>query len=176
MSWLTSNLTDPDSPSHWMAHGVAETAATSLPRDRRKEVLKRLVAGTPNFAISDVIKLVVNGDLELFRQLLDSETPRDHHLDPLAGGPGDTWRELTIAALDHGYSTQEVLYATIGRSRSFVGPASKMWAGERRRYAALLNDPDERIAEIGRGGVEYAEAREQHAIERENDVAIYGIE
>lgn len=174
-SWLTSNLADTDSPAHWMMHDVAKTAAKSLPREQRKDVLTRLVAVTPNFAVSDVIKLLVNGDLDLFRQLLDSETPREHHLDPLAGDPDDTWRKLAVAALDYGYSTQEVLSVTIGRSRSWKGPESKMWAGERCAYAALLNDPDDRISEIGRAGVEYMSAQERHAIRRETEEAIYGI-
>ena len=173
--WLVSNLTAADSPSHWMTHDLAKTAAKSLRREQRQGVLTRLVAAGAVFAMPEAIKLLVNGDLDLYCQLLDSESLKEHHLDPLEGSPDATWRRIALAAMNRGYSVQEILYATGNGIRSSVGPASAMWAAERREFEALLNDADDRIAAVGRAGVEYTSAREQGAIARETVKAVEGI-
>ena len=174
--WLVSNLTAADSPSHWMTHDVAKTAAKSLGHERRQYVLARVAAAGAAFAMPEAIKLLVNGDLDLYRQLLDSESLKEHHLDPLEGSPDATWRRIALAAMNRGYSVQDILYATGGRIRSWVGPASAMWAAERREFEALLNDADDRIVAVGRAGVEYTKAREQEAIAREKAEAVEGIQ
>ena len=173
--WLVSNLTAADSPSHWMTHDLAKTAAKSLGHVQRHSVLTRLVAAGAVFATPEVIKLLVNGDLDLYRHLLDSESLKEHHLDPLEGSPDATWRRIALAALDRGHSVQDILDATRSGIRSWVGPASPMWAAERREFEALLNDADDRIAAVGRAGVEYSSAREQGAIARETAKAVEGI-
>ena len=50
-----------------------------------------------------------------------------------------------------------------------------MWAGERRGFEALLNDADDRIAAIGRAGIEYTSMREQEATARETAEAVEGL-
>ena len=174
--WLKLNLTaPPESPSRWMTHGLAKTAVKSLGHEQRQNVLTRLVGADAVSAMPEVIKLLVSGDLDLYRQLVDAESLEQHHLDPLEGGPDATWRPIALAALDCGYSVQDILDATIGRSRSWVGPASEMWAGERRAFEALLNDADDRIVAVGRAGVQYTSTREQDAIDRETAEAVEGI-
>ena len=173
--WLVSNLTAADSPSHWMTHDSAKTAAKSLGHEQRQNVLARLGTTDAVIAMPEVIKLLVGGDLDLYRQLVDSEPLKEHHLDPLEGRLDGTWREIALVALDRGYSVQDVLHATLGRIRSWVGPASEMWAGERRGFEALLNDANERIAAVGRAGIEYTSMREQEATVRETAEAVEGI-
>ena len=135
----------------------------------------------------------MGGDLDLYRQLLGYETMKEHHLDPLDRAPSwreseapkddddplvqsldGTWRRMALAALDHGYSTQNVLYATIGRVSSWSGLESEMWARRRRGFETLLSDPDDRIIGIGRSGIEYTKERERSAIDREKEVAVEG--
>ena len=172
--WLVSNLTA-ESPAHWMTQDVAKTAAQSLGHEQRQNVLTRLCAADAVFAIPEVIKALVGGDLDLYRRLVDSEPMREHHLDPLEGSLDGTWREIVLIARDRGYSVQDVLHATLGRIRSWMGPASEMWAGERRGFEALLNDADDRIATVGRAGIEYTSWREQEATARETAEAVEGI-
>ena len=174
--WLKLNLTADESPSHWMTHGLAKTVVKPLGREKRQSVLTHLIgAGAVSSAMPDVIKLLVSGDLDLYRQLIDAESLEEHHLDSLEGSPDATWRQMALAALDRGYSVQDVLDATIGRSRSWTGPASEMWAGERRGFEALLNDDDDRIVAVGRAGVQYTSTRERVAIDRETAEAVEGI-
>ena len=168
-----SNMTD-DSYSQWMTSDVAKTATKSLGQVQRQDVLTRLDAAGAVYAVPEVIKLLVHGDLGLYRQLLDSTTLKDHHLDPLEGSPDATWRRLAVAALDRGYSVPDILDATTGGIRTWSGPTSAMWAAERRELEALLNDSDVRIAAVGRAGMEYASAREQEAALRETTAAVEG--
>ena len=173
VDWLVSNLTD-DSYSRWMTNDVAKTAAKSLGRVQRQDVLTRLDAAGAVYAVPEVIKLLVHGDLGLYRQLLDSTSLNDHHLDPLEGSLDDTWRRLALAALDRGYSVTDVLHATTGGIKTWGGPESAMWAVERREFQALLNDTDDRIAALGRAAVEYTSAREHEATLRETTAAVEG--
>ena len=172
--WLVSNVTT-ESTSHWMTHDLAKTTAQSLGQEQRQNVLTRLCAADAVFALPEVFKVLVGGDLDLYRQLVDSEQLKEHHLDPLEGSLDATWREMALIARDRGYSVQDVLHATLGRIRSWVGPASDMWAGERRGFEALLNDADDRIAAIGRAGIEYTSMREQEATARETAEAVEGL-
>ena len=173
VDWLVLNLTD-DSRSRWMTDDLAKAATKSLGNVQRRHILTRLDAAGAVYAVPEVIKLLVHGDLRLYRQLLDSTTLKDHHLDPLEGSPDATWRRLAVAALDRGYSVPDILDATTGGIRTWSGPASAMWAAERRELEALLNDSDVRIAAVGRAGVEYASAREHEAALRERTAAVEG--
>ncbi len=173
VDWLVSNMTD-DSYSQWMTSDVAKTATKSLGQVQRQDVLTRLDAAGAVYAVPEVIKSLVHGDLGLYRQLLDSTSLKDHHLDPLEGSPDATWRLLAVAALDRGYSVRDILDATTGGIRTWSGPTSAMWAAERRELEALLNDSDVRIAAVGRAGMEYASAREHDASLRETTAAVEG--
>ena len=173
VDWLVLNLTD-DSCSRWMTNHLAKTAAKSLGRVQRRDVLTRLDAAGAAYAVPEVIKLLVHGDLNLYRQLLDSTPLKDHHLDPLEGSLDATWRRLALAALDRGYSVTEILHATTGLVRTWSGSESAMWVAERGVFEALLNDSDVRIAEVGRAGVDYASARERQAALRETTEAVEG--
>ena len=173
VDWLVSNLTD-DSYSRWMTNDLAKTAAKSLGQVQRQDVLTRLDAAGAVYAVPEVIKLLVHGDLGLYRQLLDSTSLNDHHLDPLEGSLDATWRRLALAALDRGYSVTDILHATTSAIRTWSVSESAMWAAERGRFEALLNDADARIAAVGREGVEYASAREHEATLRETTRAVEG--
>ena len=194
VEWLVSNQIDADQSVYWECD-LANTVARSLGTEQRKRVLERLADADEIRIMFDVIKSLVGGDIDLYHQLLDSEALKRHHLDPLHcasdwresetlkkhdNGPlvqplDATWRKLALAALDHGYSTQKILDATIG-AWSWSGPVSEMWAVRRRGFEALMNDPEDRIAGIGRGGVEYTKEREQDAIRKEMEEAVEGLQ
>ena len=174
--WLVSNLTRSDeSAMHWISDDLAKTVVQPLGSDQRRKVLARLAASGTVLAMPEVVKLLVSGDLDLYRRLVESESLKEHHLDPLEGGPNGTWRRIALEALERGYSTQDVLYATNGRFWTWEGAESEMWAGRRVAFEELLSDPDPRIVEIGRAGVEYATEREELAKLRETEEAVEGL-
>ena len=197
VDWLISNLSgERHSRYHWEVDDLANAVARSLGVERRKKVLERLTSADEIRATAGVIERLVGGDLDLYRRLLRSETLKDHHLDPLHRAPDwrkserrrihddsgplfqsldDTWREMALAALDHHYSTQQVLDATIGGSWFWSGEESDMWARRRLEFEALLNDSDDQIVQIGRAGVEYTTERERYARDRETMEAVDGL-
>ena len=197
VDWLISSLSgDRHSRYHWRIDDMANAVARSLEIEQRKTVLERLASADKIHVRAGVIERVVGGDLDLYRRLLRSETLKDHHLDPLHRasdwrkserrriyddrGPlfqslDDTWREMALAALDHHYSTQQVLDATIGGSWFRSGEESDMWARRRREFEALLNDSDDQIVQIGRAGVERTTKLERYARDQETMEAVDGL-
>ena len=173
--WLVSNLAGAGSAYYGTARELLERVVKSVGHKHRQIVLTRLAADGRVRAAPDLVKLLVSGDLDLYRQLVESESLKEHHLDPLEGDPDDTWRPIAVAALDRGYSSQDVLNATIFGPRICVGPASEMWAGLRRAFEELLNDRDPRIVETGRAGVTYAAEREEFEMRRETREAVEGL-
>ena len=173
--WLVSTLTSADSEIHWMSEDLAKTVVQSLGSEQRQTALARLAAAATVLAMPDVVRLLVSGDLDLYRRLVDSESLKEHHLDPLEGDTGGTWRGMALEALNRGYSTHDVLDATNGRFWTWVGAESDMWAGRRKAFEELLNDRDPRIVEIGRAGVQYTTEREELAQRRETEEAVEGL-
>lgn len=173
--WIVSNLTGSESETYRITSDVARTVIDSLSHEHRRKILGLLAASGIAMRMTDVIKLMVSGDLDLYRQLVEAKSLKDHHLDPLEGGPSDTWRPMALAALDGGYSTQDVLDATNGWYWTWEGRESDIWAGRRKAFEELRNDPDPRIVEIGRAGVDYTSERERVAKRRETEEAIEGL-
>ena len=195
VDWLVSSLSGSEHSGRLPERDLHRRVARSLGLDQRSEILARLAAADEIRTVFGVIECLVGGDLDLYRQLLGYETLKEHHLYPLDRAPGwreseapkddddplvqsldGTWRRMALAALDHGYSTRDILSATIGRSWSWSGLESEMWARRRRGFEALLSDPEHRVAEIGKDGVECTKVWERYATDREKEEAVEGHE
>ena len=174
VDWLVSNLTGSDSSSRWTTLRSAKKVVGSLGLEQRRIVLARVDAVGASYVITEVMKLLIGGDLDLYGQLLKSKSLEPHHLDPLNGDPDNEWRAMALAALERGYATQDVVDATLWPGRSWFGPKSEMWKGRRLGFKALLNDPDDRIAEIGLLGVHDTTERENAELVREKEMAVEG--
>ena len=170
VNWLVLNITGSDSSFRWTTRDLAKKVVGSLGREQRETVL----AQADSVGASYLMKPLIGGDLGLYNQLLGSKSLEEHHLDPLNGDPDNEWRRMALAALGRGYSTQDVVDATLGRGSSWFGSESEMWRETRLGFEALLNDPDDRITEIGRIGVADTTARETAARDREKEEAIEG--
>ena len=174
VDWLVSNLTGSDSSYRWTTLRSAKKVVGSLGLAQRRIVLARVDAVGASYVITEVMKPLIGGDLDLYGQLLKSKSLEPHHLDPLNGDPGNEWRAMALAALESGYATQDVVDATLGRGRFWFGPESEMWKGRRLGFQALVNDPDDGIAEIGRVGVHDTSEWENAALVRERETAVEG--
>ena len=174
VDWLVSNLTGSDSSSRWTTLRSAKKVVGSLGLEQRRIVLARVDAVGASYVITEVMKLLIGGDLDLYGQLLKSKSLEPHHLDPLNGDPDNEWRAMALAALERGYATQDVVDATLWPGRSWFGPKSEMWKGRRLGFKALLNDPDDRIAEIGLLGVHDTTEWENAELVREKEMAVEG--
>ena len=106
VDWLVSNLTGSDSSYRWTTLRSAKKVVGYLGLAHRRIVLARVDAAGASYVITEVMKLLIGGDLDLFGQLLKSKSLKRHHLDPLNGDLGNEWRGMALAALESGYATQ----------------------------------------------------------------------
>ncbi|MDE0103827.1 MAG: helix-turn-helix domain-containing protein [Bryobacterales bacterium] len=172
--WLLSKFGRQDEAlESWELGQVAVKSLSVLNLRQRTDVLAAL---WPGYHAANLVTHLVADSLELYRDLLKIARLAPYHLSPLTGKPeGTAWRAKALLALSKGFTIEELVQAAIGGSHSWSGPESDMWAGWRRAFEALLDDPHHEIASIGRRGVEGTKSNEQRALERERYQAVHGI-
>ena len=170
--WLISKFGRRDGgEGSWRVEGIAVKLVPVLDAAQRARVLAELRS---DCRAEKLVKELVAADVDLYRELLDRHELAECHLAPLAGKPCETWRGKALLALGKGYSVDAIVYATLGRSYSWSGPMSEMWAEWQRAFETLLNDVDLRIVQIGERGAEIMGERKQHELEIEHHQAVHG--
>ena len=171
-NWLVSKFgpNDHDGAS-WRMEGIAVEIVSGLDSRQRGRVLASLRS---DCRAEKLVKCLVEDDVDLYRQLLETGGLAEYHLAPLAGRPCDAWRKKTLIALQKGYSVDGIARATLPHSYTWSGPVSEMWAGWRQAFETLLNDTDRRIARIGQRGAEITSEREKRELEVERYDAVHG--
>ena len=170
--WLVSKFGRRDGgDGSWRVEGIAVKLVSVLDAAQRARVLAELRS---NCHAEKLVKGLVAADVDLYRELLERRELAEYHLAPLAGKPCETWRRMALLALGKGYSVEDIVYATLGRSHSWSGPVSKMWAEWKRAFETLLNDVDRRIVRIGERGAEITGERKRHELEIEHYQAVHG--
>ncbi len=175
VEWLMLNQSVRYSP-HTSTSKVGEKTAGALDVERRGRVIQRLAGSDEVAPTQKVIQLLVGEEMELYRQLLDSDGLTAQHLDPLQRELDGTWRQLAAMALDRGYTEQNVTQATIGHVWSWRGSESQMWERRRAAFEAVMDDADCRIVGIGQEGVKEMNERKEAAMRREEAEAVEGRE
>ena len=171
--WLLSKFGRHDQNSgSWKVEEIAVKIMPGLDSRQRARVLAALRS---DCHAEKLVQHLVADDVDLYRDLLKIERLARFHLTPLTGKPeGEAWRAKALLALAKGFTTDEIVQAALGRSYSWSGLESDMWAGWRRSFEALLDDHHQDIAGIGRRGVELTKSDERRALERERDQAVHG--
>ena len=170
--WLISKFGRRDGDdSSWRVEGIAVKLVPVLDAAQRARVLAAV--GSDCHA-EKLVKGLVAADVDLYRELLERCELAEYHLAPLAGKPCATWRRIALLALGKGYSVDDLVHATLGRSYFWSGPASKMWAEWKSAFETLLNDVDRRIVQIGERGAEITGERERRELEIEHYQAVHG--
>ncbi len=171
--WLMSKFGRQDRiGGSWQVEQVAVKILPALDLEQRATVL---AAVRPSYHTRELVKHLVADDVDLYRDLLKIERLARFHLSPLADKPeGVAWRAKALLALGKGFTIEDIAQAAFGRSRSWSGLESDMWAGWRRSFAALIDDAHHDIASIGWQGVEIAKSNEGRALERERYHAVHG--
>ena len=172
--WLLSKFAQQDrAGTSWRVEQIAVKILPALDLRQRAGVL---AAVRPDHHAEELVKHLVADDLELYRDLLGIERLARFHLAPLAGKPeGVAWPAKALLALGRGFTIEEIVHAALGRSHSWFGSKSAMWAGWRRSFAALMDDAQHDIASIGRRGVEITRRDEDRALEQERYQAVHGV-
>ena len=83
---------------------------------------------------------------------------------------------MAIAALDAGYTSQQVAGACHGGVHSWSGPESVEWETWAASYADLTNHDDVRLREVGEIGRQSAERRRLRAAKEERHEEVFGID
>ena len=170
--WLVSKFgrRDGDDAS-WKVEGIAVKLVSVLDAPQRASVLAELRS---DCHAEKLVKGLVAADVDLYRELLERRELAKYHLAPLAGKPCETWRRMALLALGKGYSVEDIVYATLGRSHSWSGPVSEMWAERERAFETLLSDVDRRIVRIGERGAEITGERKRRELEIEHYREVHG--
>ena len=171
--WLVSRFGRSNhGPVPWEQQEIAVDLVPRIDAGQRERVLASLRS---DCRLDKLVRSLADDDIDLYRRLLNANELAALHLAPLAATPSAAWRSMARAALDHGYSVDDVVAASIRRSRFWTGSPSKMWAAERLAFEALLDDPDYRIRRVGKSGAERAAERERHDARIERLDAVYGL-
>jgi hypothetical protein len=139
------------------------------------EEKSKLLPQCANLVMTDFVGLLVGDDLDLYRQLLATDTLRRHHLGPLTGDPSaPSWTDKAVLALQAGYSPKEISHAARGFHWGGSGKQSVMWQGWIDSFFRLLGHPDTRIKEVGRAGIDWATTVRDQAIAEERYEDVHG--
>ena len=173
--WLILALSHSNS---WFGNllNLAQEAVRGMNSRQRRRVLKALPVDS-NRSFDDIIQVLVGGDLDLYRELLDFPQLTKYHLAPLATMPDQPWAMKAILALNAGYSVNAVIEATILNGGLWRGSESGMWAGWRRRFEGLNEneETDSRIFDLARQGAKVTSKREEQAQNRDRYRAVHGV-
>jgi hypothetical protein len=177
--WLRKHIQETDTP--YEMQKLFRNAIAPLSIEERKEILKLL---PESYWRSGFIRGLIGESPELYSALLQDKSKEELHLIPLSGfGVDDvgeeSWEEekwVTKAklALDAGYTPEDVADAIYGKSYSWQGRISSMWARWMDRYEKLSNNSDPRIKQAGEIGKAKAKANYEKALAEERREDIYG--
>lgn len=175
--WLQMGL---DQGRGWFSLRGQEIAVKSvipaMDIPQRSKVLRAL-SSEWNQTTHEIVGHLIDQDLDLYRELLDSNDLAHYHLSPLEGKPDSVWWKKAALALDAGYSVGRVVEASLkGESEGWIGSESEMWVEWRTAFEALarIGEDDPRIQEVSRRGAEMTRAYEEPAVRRDRHRDVFG--
>jgi len=149
-------------------------AALALNVENRKSLL---MSAKPSRILQEIIFSLVGDSDNLYRCLLNNIQLKEYHLFPLFGGPNEGWARKAIIAVEAGYSSRDIVFATRFdglHGFSWEGNASIMWNEWKNKFEPFLINSDSRIIDIARTAIEYAENEIKDALVAERHEAVFG--
>ena len=175
--WLQMGL---DQGRGWFSLRGQEIAVKSvipaMDIPQRSKVLRALPSEW-NQTTHEIVGHLIDQDLDLYRELLDSNDLAHYHLSPLEGKPDSVWWKKAALALDAGCSVGRVVAASLkGDSEGWMGSESEMWVEWRTAFEALarIGEDDPRIQEVSIRGAEMIRAYEEPAVRRDRHRDVFG--
>ncbi len=173
--WLQARLAEDFRFRFGLGFEQAVRAAVNvLDVEARRSLLRQI---PDRYGFSELIRALINEHLDLYRELLRNMQLRQYHLAPLTGHPEGTWLDKALAALESGYSPDDVARAVHGYPREMAwttGNESAMWTEWLERFDRLCSHEDDRIRQIGEAGKTRITVEYENALRRERHEAIYG--
>ena len=170
VEWLAERLKENE--ELWRYEETIDAALEGLAVDDRRRLLGIL---PDDFFPPEIVRRLVGNHIDLLRELLQIDRLKHLHLAPLVGYPNlSDWIGKAEAALDAGYSANEIADAAFGHGWSWSGSESAMWNEWVKPFNDLRSAASERIREIGVIGSALAAQRRDAALERERAEEVRG--
>jgi hypothetical protein len=148
-------------------------AVAVLTRERKQKLIDMMPRTS---SVAELVRSLVGRDMELFLHLLSREELETVRLDPLRLDFGSglhaenvvydfdkVWQQMAIAALEKGFTEEEICSATEGSGYSWSGSMSSMYAAKMAPFEKLLKNTNPRLQKIGKIGVNsFASLRDAH--------------
>jgi hypothetical protein len=84
------------------------------------------------------------------------------------------WQKMAVAAMEMGFSENDIFYATQAGSFVWSGPMSSMCAAKLAPFGKLLQHTDPRLRKVGTIGFEHFSTRRDEHLAREKRAAVKG--
>jgi len=169
--WLNARLKAEDLPINVFGESVSH-AARALDREQRKKILA--AAPGPSALLFALIPLLVQRDLELYRELLQRQDLMGYHLRPLQGPIDESWVALATAALEAGKEAREIAEAAFPWFQVLSIPGLEQWRQWDQAWEKLECHPRYDLREIAKHGREWAQKEIRRAESIERHWALYG--
>jgi hypothetical protein len=128
---------------------ILPDAVSALTMQQRRDLIGLL--GDPPSLCWDLARLVVNGDLKMYRTLLASPDARRYWTAPLEAFPGATWQQMALMAVDAGCTAEDIAAVAARELETGVLGTPKASADRVRAAVDELCRSDEReLGLIGR--------------------------
>lgn len=166
--WLNEHFRTGKNILRW---GICKTITKGLDVAARRRLLSAMEI---SYRTRRIAKALIGKDVELYREVLSDQRYKLVHLAPLYGMKPSNWNELATAALDFGYSPEEVAEAAFGTEHNWSGNESDFMQTWIDRFRPLTESDDVRLKEVAAIGIVDFEKRRDAARVRERKEAIYG--
>lgn len=160
------------------------TAIQMLTREQKRELIAKMPR---TYGVAELVRSLVGRDMQLYEQLLAREELEGVRLDPLRldgdfGPQGENvvhnfdegWQRMAIAAMNKGFSEEDIFSASQAGGYGWSGPMSSMFAARLTPFEKLLHDPDTRLRKVGQIGFEHFSALRDKHLAHEKRAAIRG--
>jgi hypothetical protein len=148
-------------------------AIRALTREQRRALIDKLPQTS---GVGELVRSLVDRDVELFLHLLSRQELRDVRLDPLRMENGneprrqsdiqefdDAWQKMAIAAMEKGFSEIDIVSATQRGGFGWSGPMSSMFAAKLAPFEKLLSHPNTKLQNVGKIASEhFSKLRDKH--------------
>jgi hypothetical protein len=186
IAWRLEGIRD-DTRPFWFGvryDRALPAAIHALTKEQKHELIDRLPKTS---AVAELTRSLVGRDMELFLHLLAREELEGVRLDPLRMDFGsglhaenvvhdfdEGWQKMAIAAMERGFSEQDIFSATQGSGYSWSGSMSSMYAARLAPFEKLLQNSNPRLQSVGKIGVnEFSKLRDFH-LAHEKRAAVRG--
>jgi hypothetical protein len=155
-----------------------------LTKEQRQALIDKLPRSS---AVAELARSLVGRDMELFSRLLAREELNGVRLDPLRldsdfGPQAENivpeidigWENMAIAAIEKGFTAEEIFWASQAGGFGWSGSMSSMYAAKLIPFEKLSQHADSRLRKIGKIGVDHFTQLRDENLAHEKRAAVRG--